>query len=372
MFLRNSWYVFGWNYELDEAGGVLGRVLLAEPVVVWRNTDGVLHAMQDRCPHRHAPLSMGRVKDDGLQCRYHGLTFDAAGVCIRVPGLAGTVDAKVRTFPVAEKNDWIWVWMGDPAQADPQTIPPAFGINQPGRKMRAGRMDYRAHYQLVHDNLCDLSHLDYVHETTLRPMTGAYWSATFPKVTKKGNGLHIERWFESAEAPDGSARVDTWSSYDFFVPGIFIMRASRYPEGTASRCGHVAPEGEQSINETIEQQAVTPIDAKRSAYFFATGVVGAKPAQTVDIEKRIAVIKAAFDEDRDIIEAQQRIWNLTAPDEKKIFLPQDRGPALMRNIMESLIAEERASGYGHQFRHDANRSAVTSCMMIAEVSNQME
>ena len=346
MFLKNAWYVFSWSHELDEAKGILGRVLLAEPVVVWRDSEGELHAMQDRCPHRHAPLSMGRVKENTLQCGYHGLTFDATGTCIRIPGVANPPEAKVRTFPIVEKDDWLWVWMGDPARADSQAIPNAFGINHTGRKMRAGHIDYTAHYQLVHDNLCDLSHLDYVHETTLRPVTGAYWSETFPKITKTGNGIRIERWFESTDAPDGSSsHLDAWSSYEFLVPGVFVMRAARYPEGTAAKCGYAAPDGEQSINETIEQQAVTPIDEKQTAYFFATGVVGQKPAQTVDIEKRITVLRAAFDEDRDIIEAQQRIWDLTPVAEKKVFLPQDRGPAMMRSIMEKLITEERDSAF---------------------------
>lgn len=345
MFLRNSWYVFSWNFELDQAKGILGRVLLAEPVVVWRDSEGALHAMQDRCPHRHAPLSMGQVKDGVLQCRYHGLAFDSMGVCVRVPGMAKPTDVKVRTFPVVEKDDWIWVWMGDPERADPKFVPTAFGINQPGQKMRAGHIDYKAHYQLVHDNLCDLSHLDYVHETTLRPMTGAFWSVSFPKITKLDSGVRVERWFESADTADGSSRVDTWSSYEFLVPGIFIMRAARYPEGAAARAGYAAPNDEKIINETIEQQAVTPIDVRQTAYFFATGVVGQKPAQTVDIEKRIAVIRAAFEEDRAIIEAQQRIWGLTPADEKKIFLPQDRAPALMRNIMAARIADEQKPDY---------------------------
>ncbi len=341
MFLRNSWYVFDWHSALRQANGIMGRTVLGEPLVVWRDGEGDLHAMEDRCPHRHAPLSMGRVEGRTLRCIYHGSLFDTAGRCVQVPGLTEPPDMGVKTYPVVEKNSWIWVWMGDPARADETLIPDAFGLDDPQCPMRGGHIEYDAHYQLVHDNLCDMSHIDFLHESTLRPLTGAHWAQREPRVTTTGRGLRFERWFPSADAPDGSAtRVDVWSSYDFIVPGIFIMKTGRFAEGTAAQCGYKAPEGATPINQIREQQAVTPISRERTAYFFATGVVGGKAQLTPDVNTRIDVVQATFDEDRRMIESQQRIWKLTPTGEKKVFLPQDKGPFMMRKLMARLIDQE--------------------------------
>ena len=85
MFMRNCWYVAAWD---DEIGGEtpLGRTLLGEPVVLFRAADGTAAALEDRCCHRHLPLSLGKVVGDNLQCGYHGLEFDTSGDCVLVPG----------------------------------------------------------------------------------------------------------------------------------------------------------------------------------------------------------------------------------------------------------------------------------------------
>ena len=343
MFLRNSWYVFGWSHDL--ADQPLGRVILGEPIVVWRDGNGGLHAMEGRCPHRHAPLSMGRVEGDRLRCMYHGMAFDGAGRCVAVPLMATPPDVRLRVYPIVEKNDWLWVWTGEADAADEALIPDAWGLNDPARPMRSNSIEYEANYQLVHDNLCDLSHLDFVHRTTLMPATGTRWSDTAPRVTSQGRSIRIERWFEQARAPgrNDDVRVDVWSSYEFSVPGVFIMRGARYPAGTAAACGGAAPSGVEPINQNIEQQAVTPITATRTAYHYATGLVGGTPAMTLDLASRMDVVMAAFEEDRAIIEAQQRMWDMTPAGHPKQFLPQDKAPNMFRKMMKRLIDEETAA-----------------------------
>ena len=121
MFLRNYWYVAASDDEVRERP--LGRTILGEPVVLFRAGNGALHAFEDRCPHRRLPLSMGKVIGDALQCHYHGLRFDGSGKCVRVPGQDHIPqNARVRTYPVIERYRWIWIWMGDPALADPAQI----------------------------------------------------------------------------------------------------------------------------------------------------------------------------------------------------------------------------------------------------------
>ena len=343
MFLRQCWYVFDWDTALEPDGAPIGRVLLNEPIVVWRDADGDVFALEDRCPHRHAPLSMGRVEDGGLRCMYHGLKLANGGRCVAMPLMKEPPALSARSYPVVVKNNWIWIWMGHPDRADRDLIPTAYGLNDPNAPMRHDSIVYKAHFQLIHDNLCDLSHLDFVHANTLKPATGADWSLTMPRVTQGERSITIQRWFPGALLPgtEGTT-VDAWSSYDFCVPGIFIMRGARYPAGTAERCNGQEPTGVEPLMRNIEQQAVTPISERHSAYHFATGLIGSTSEMTARLASRMDVVMAAFGEDRAIIEAQQRIWDLTPPDKKMAFLPQDKAPQMMRRLLNRLVQQEQA------------------------------
>src|SRR5262245_18501039 len=116
-FLRNCWYVAAWIGDLGAKP--LGRRILNEPVVLWRTAGGKPVAFADRCAHRAAPLSRGECVDGNLRCGYHGLQFNAAGACVNVPGQDRVPpDASVRTYPVVERWNAVWIWMGDPARAD--------------------------------------------------------------------------------------------------------------------------------------------------------------------------------------------------------------------------------------------------------------
>lgn len=342
MFLQNSWYVLGWANALAPAGHPIGRVIIEQPIVVWRDERGLLHASEDRCPHRHAPLSHGRVVGNSIQCMYHGMTFGTDGQCLHMPLMNEPPKASIRIYPVVEKDSWIWVWTGNPALADENLIPSAFGIDDADRPMRSNSIEYDAHYQLVHDNLCDLSHVDFVHDATLRQATGAYWSETAPRILKRDRAIRFERWFENADLPGRPGeKVDTWITYDFAVPGIFILQGARYPLGTAKRFDWKAPTGIEPIVRNIDQQAVTPVSRTRTAYHYATGLIGSTPDITRQLATRMDVVMAAFEEDRQMIEAQQKIWDLTDPAIPKLFLPQDKGPFLMRKLMERLIKAEQ-------------------------------
>jgi vanillate O-demethylase monooxygenase subunit len=116
-FLRNAWYMAGWSAEIGNA--LLRRRLLGVPLLLFRKMDGNVAALIDRCPHRFAPLSLGERDGDCVTCPYHGLTFDADGRCVRNP-FADTLPkgAKVRSFPVAERDGIIWFWPGQRELAD--------------------------------------------------------------------------------------------------------------------------------------------------------------------------------------------------------------------------------------------------------------
>ncbi len=341
MFARNCWYVAAWSHLLP-AGAVVGRQILDEPIALYRTESGTLVAMEDRCPHRLAPLSLGCVQGEQLQCGYHGLTFDTAGRCIGVPGAEkippGT---NARTFPVAECDGWIWIWLGAPGAADEALIPRGFDLADRRFTMRYGEIGYAADYQLVNDNLCDLSHLDFLHKTTLGGATAGGWSDHPPRVMPLERGVHIKRWLKDRPAsPGGTDLTDIWSCYDFSAPGIFVMRTTFYPRGAADRCGLAAPSDDLApLLRRVDQQAVTPTGEKSCNYLFAAGFEGTTPSPGA-LERMYKIVMDAFAEDRTMIEAQQRIWDLTPASRKKAFLPSDKAPHLFRKIMARLLDQE--------------------------------
>src|SRR5262245_15825844 len=169
-YLRNAWYVAAWSDDLGD-GGLLGRTILKEPVVLYRMANGEVAAIQDRCSHRFAPLSMGKiVGGDRLQCPYHGLEFNAAGRCVLNPHGNKHISprAHIRSFPATEKHKAIWIWMGE-REPDYAAVPD-FSImdNVPElHTTKRDRITINANYELIIDNLLDLSHTSFLHEGVL-------------------------------------------------------------------------------------------------------------------------------------------------------------------------------------------------------------
>src|SRR5436309_892193 len=117
-YAKNAWYVAAWSHDL-KADHPLGVQILGEPIVLWRGQQGRIAALEDRCAHRLAPLSLGRCEGESLRCMYHGLLYNAAGIVTEIPGQdAIPPQAKVRPYPVIDRHSWIWVWLGDAGAAD--------------------------------------------------------------------------------------------------------------------------------------------------------------------------------------------------------------------------------------------------------------
>jgi phenylpropionate dioxygenase-like ring-hydroxylating dioxygenase large terminal subunit len=344
MFIKNLWYVAAWNHELG-SDKPISRTIIGEPIAFYRKQDGSVVAVEDRCPHRQAPLSMGRIEGDNLRCMYHGLVFGCDGVCKSIPGSeVMPPHTTARTFPATEKASWIWVWMGDPAKANVADIPDGQGLDNPAWVTRSSALDYAADYQLINDNLTDLSHLDFVHETTLGWASGSKWSEDSPKITRLDNGVLIERWFVNQVANPGEAvpvLVDTWNEYRFLLPGLFLMISKLYPLGTAAKFQFGPPAAdEQQLMWRFDQQAVTPIRDGETRYLYAAGVE-ARIATAELLEGLFAIVNAAFAEDKRMIEAQQKVWNLTPSSRQKAFIPQDKAPAMFRRMIARRLQEEQ-------------------------------
>ena len=122
MFLRNAWYVAGWSGDYGQE--LVAQMLLGHRVVLYRKRDGAPVALEDACPHRKLPLSKGNLKDDVIECGYHGLTFDGSGKCVAAPTQPGQIPegAVVRSYPVVDRYRLLWICMGEPDRANPDDI----------------------------------------------------------------------------------------------------------------------------------------------------------------------------------------------------------------------------------------------------------
>jgi len=337
-FIRNAWYVAAWSHEIGP-GALFRRVLLGKPVVFFRTASGVLRALVDRCPHRHAPLSCGRHEGDGVRCLYHGLKVDADGRCIEIPGQpAIPAGLDVPVFPIVERDTLAWIWMGDPAQADATTVPsiPWLGDARWGKK--PGYIHYDANYLLIVDNLLDFSHLAWVHAKTLG---NAGQGTLRPTIDRTEGGLRVTRWsIDDEPAPfhqkmgNFTGRVDRWNIYEWKPPALLVMDAGVAPTGQGAREGN--REGALRFQHLSVQ---TPETEDSTHYFFAHAhdFQADDPAVSEQIYQQVVV---AFEEDRGIIQAQAANMRLD-PDARMKGIIHDAGLNQARFLIDRALRAEQ-------------------------------
>lgn len=334
----NAWYVAGWRNEFGREPRQ--RMLLGKPVVLYRKQDGTLIALEDRCVHRMAPLSMGQIEGDDIRCLYHGFKFGPAGQCIEIPGQDMIPRrACVKSYIVVENGSWAWVWMGDKERADPSLIAQSKALDDPEWVLKTGEIDYEANYELINDNLLDLTHLAYVHANSFG--ADEAWSRSRPKVETLRNGVRSSRWIINTPPipPIGKAaehaRVDMWTSYDFIIPGTFLLYTAICPAGTAASCGDAPPGDEHEVLfDNFTSQAVVPTGEKTSRYYFSWGPGSRFGGQDI-AQIMIDVAKGAFLEDKVMIEAQQRIID-SEPDRPPMPASADKAITIFQRMMSSV------------------------------------
>jgi phenylpropionate dioxygenase-like ring-hydroxylating dioxygenase large terminal subunit len=336
-FLRNSWYVGAWSNEITRS--LLARTLLDTPVVFFRQEDGRAVALLDRCPHRFAPLSMGRLKGDAVECGYHGLAFDCTGACVRNPHSdVIPAAARVRSFPLVERYDAVWIWMGDPQRADAALIPNFdFLDDKTHRRAVRGFTHVQANYLLEADNLLDLSHIDFVHSGSIG--AGAMYEAG-QTVTQSGTTINSDWWcpnvpclpnFEPALRANGRP-TDHWLDMRWDAPGVMKLDVGVTLAGQPRSEGVSVPQG----------HFLTPETSRTTHYFWVVSRSHAIDSAEYD-EIMLRVTRNAFEnEDRPLLEAIQR--SMQSDDfwaGKPALLSIDNAAVRARRLMEKLIAAER-------------------------------
>lgn len=230
--IKDAWYICSWSPDLGPEP--IARRIAGEPMALYRTASGAPVALTDRCPHRHYPLSRGTVVGEGIQCGYHGFTFDAAGGCTFVPGqTAVPASARVRSFPVVERDGAVWVFPGDPALADPAAIPATPWITA-WHAVR-GYACIAARVVLLIDNLMDLSHETYLHPSQI----GTPEVAQTPiEAASAGGVVTVRRFMPDVECPPFyqaatgiTGRIDRSQEIAFTAPSFWALSVRIAPAG---------------------------------------------------------------------------------------------------------------------------------------------
>lgn len=223
-FPLDAWYMACWDGEI--AQGMLSRTLLGRPVVIFRDAEGEPAILDDMCPHRFAPLSMGRLAEGIVQCGYHGLRFDRHGACLGngLPSCAVPPGTRVATYPAVERHRAIWIWPGEAAHADPALIPDLALMPVRGGCENVGNyLHVQGNWLLEIDNIMDLTHVGYLHDGSLGNPS---MRAGEIKVSERGGTVRADLWMPSSICPFGELEgqlCDQWNNVEWLAPAAMIL-----------------------------------------------------------------------------------------------------------------------------------------------------
>lgn len=333
MWVENAWYAASFLKDIGDHPKSV--TLLGRPLVIFRTETGKLAVLDDRCPHRSVPLSFGRRTGEHLRCSYHGLQVDAEGNCVRIPCQDRIpANARVRAYPVAERHSLAWVWMGDCAFANADEVPDFHYLDDPEWTACTGYHFINADYRLLNDNLLDLSHESYVHDTTI----GNDAVAEAPvKVERTETQIRVHRDIWNCEPPPFyvkatgfNERINRWHTTIFTVPSTHVIENGSYPASS-------------SRSHALERRvlhAISPATPTSSHYFW--GVARQYRPDDHELTEYIRLQTAeTFDQDKQILELQQKALERTGDGAFSLALATDKGPVQARHAIERMIAREK-------------------------------
>ncbi|WP_395069065.1 Rieske 2Fe-2S domain-containing protein [Paraburkholderia silvatlantica] len=339
IYPNDAWYVATFSADLKDLP--VARTICGEPIVLFRTASGVIAALEDRCIHRGVPLAGGECVGEIIRCPYHGMEYDVSGICTKVPGQDRLpANARVRSFPVAEKDAMVWIWLGESEKADIKAIPSHHYHDDPGWAWSSIFLKVECDWQLLNDNLMDLTHLGYVHKQTIGGDPDAHTMNIDLKTTRSGNRVEVKRWLPNTNPPpfyslgnSFSGKIDRWQEIDF-TPGLVRIWSGGTDAGTGAyegrRVGGV---------QFMGLHAVTPSTAT-SCYYHFTQSRNFKLDTSTELHKKIHD-GALFTllEDKTVLEAQQKRL-LDNPERGLINIKWDIGPLQARRVIEERVATE--------------------------------
>ncbi len=329
MFPKNAWYVACTPGEIDDKP--LGRTVCNERIVFYRGPEGRVAALEDWCPHRGAPLSLGRVVEGKLVCGYHGLEMGCDGRTVAMPGQRVRGFAPIRAYPAVERHGFVWVWPGNAAKTDEALIPHLHWADHPEWAYGGGLYHVKADYRLMIDNLMDLTHETYVHATSIgqpeideTPCMHDIPAPPFWRMALRANGL-----------PDDQ-KVDRWQICRFTPPSHVMIEVG---VALAGHGGVEAPKDKKAYSIVVD--FITP-ETETSMWYFWGMARNFRPddrALTAQIRDGQGKI---FAEDLEILERQQANL-LHWKGREMLKLNIDTGGVQARKVIERLVAAERGA-----------------------------
>lgn len=330
----NCWWVGALSSEVSR--DMLGRWLLDTPVLLYRREDGSAVALENRCPHRGAPLALGCLKGDDVQCGYHGFRFASDGKCIDVPSMKSPpASASVRSFPVIEQKPFLWVYLGDPDKLnDVPPPPPLEWADDDAFAIVHGRMDIAANYMLLKENVLDLTHFGYVHAKSFKITD---WIDP-PIFISAGDTTSFRQQFTRSPLPPVFAEplgLAPGTPFDRTNYGSFLSPALQ-----VAAIDFHDPENGTCVGRFRVSHATTPIDGTNMHYFWVFGRDhGTSPELMAKAE---ALTKVGFAEDEEMIEAIQASASrdLRGDRAPEISVKMDTAGIQARRIVQRWMAKE--------------------------------
>lgn len=334
-FPRNQWYVAAHG---DEIGRTLtSRWILEEPVCLYRTLDGAAVALVDRCIHRQMPLSQGRLRDDFLECGYHGILYGPDGRARRIPSQQHVPPAcRVHRFPLVERWGLLWIWMGNPELADERTIPDHHWLTDPEWSTVRGALHMNARAQLLNENLLDLSHLEFLHAGSIGtekiaevPVTTEF-EGTVVRVNRPMYGIDCPPFFTKTMGLDG--KIDRGQTAEYFAPAFHITHVSARPSGDAD---------DSRLCRQKAIHCVTP-ERRDSTHYFWCHTRDYRVGDPEITELMRQGMQTVFQQDVDACESIEGLISAYEPSYPiEMNLKVDAGPLQARRIIRSMLDAER-------------------------------
>jgi vanillate monooxygenase len=333
MFPRNFWYVAAWDHEITQKP--FARTICGEDIVFFRKSDRSIVALEDCCPHRLLPLSMGFVQNDRLVCGYHGLEFGADGACLHMPNQE-RIPSQIcaRAYPVAERHRFVWIWIGDIELANEDDIPDLHYCSDPDWAFDGDMYHVQCDYRLLVDNLMDLTHETYVHPTSI----GQQEIAETPiEASHDDKSVTLTRWMLDIKPPPFWASnlksddpCDRWQICNFTLPANVMIDVGVAKTGTGAAEGNRS----QGVSGMVVD-LMTPETETSTWYFWGM----ARDFEVTDqgLSRRIKDAQSqVFGEDIDVLESQQR--NIEArPNQKLVNFNIDVGGVRARRLIDKAM-----------------------------------
>ena len=341
MYPKNAWYVACMPEEIDAKP--LGRKVCGETIVFYRGPEGKAAALDDFCPHRGAPLSLGKVVEGKLVCGYHGLEMGCDGQTVAMPGQRVRGFPPIRAYPVIERYGFVWVWPGNAALADPAGLHHLEWAESPEWAYGGGLYHVECDYRLMIDNLMDLTHETYVHASSIgQPEI----DETPTQTVLDGDTVVTSRHMKNIMAPPfwrmalrgnhlaDDVPVDRWQICRFTPPSHVLIEVG------VAHAGNGGYDADPRVKAgSIVVDFITP-ETETSIWYFWGMARNFSPndkALTASIRDGQAKI---FAEDLEMLERQQHNL-LSHPGRALLKLNIDSGGVQSRRVLDRIMALER-------------------------------